>query len=282
MIKLLCEQERTKRVSGAKLTSVRQTFPLHTHDFFEFFLVTKGRAIHVVNNVAQVIERGSLVFVRPSDEHCYDYYKTQDFEFYNHGFETEIFDKINMVYDTKADALVNRSVPKHIKVNLAQLHFLEQRFEELLKIPTCEQRRLPLSYLAMEVIYLMLTTEDFDQNHLPPDWLIKVLDEMSEPENFIVGLPRLLELCNYSQEHINREFKRYLNITPTKYINELRLQYANDLLEKGDQEIVDVCENCGFHNLSHFYSEFKKYYGFSPNKARKNSENSCQNHTIIV
>lgn len=270
MIKLLIEEEKKKESSGAKLNSVRQTFPLHTHDFYEFFLVTKGRAIHVVNNVPQVVERGSLVLVRPSDVHCYDYYKTQDFEFYNQGFETHTFDKINAVYGGKADDLVNRPIPKHIKVDLSKLHYLEQKLESLMQYSSPEEWELPLANIAMQVVYMMITTPDFDQNHLPPDWLISVLDQMSQPENFIIGLPRLLEICNYSQEHINRGFKRYLNTTPTKYINDLRLQYAYELLCEG-QEIIDVCQNSGFKNLSHFYSEFKRLYGISPSKARKNN-----------
>ena len=56
--------------------SVRETYQLHCHDFYEFFLVTKGRALHIVNDTVQTVSRGSLVFVRLDDAHCYDYYKT--------------------------------------------------------------------------------------------------------------------------------------------------------------------------------------------------------------
>ena len=52
--------------------SVRETYQLHCHDFYEFFLVTKGRALHIVNDTVQTVSRGSLVFVRPDDAHCYD------------------------------------------------------------------------------------------------------------------------------------------------------------------------------------------------------------------
>jgi len=268
MRKLSSLDEESKKISILKQTSVRETYPLHTHDFYEFFLVTKGRAIHVVNGISHVVERGSLVFVRPTDYHCYDYYKTADFEFYNKGFEPDLFESINHIFGGACSDLVNRPLPKHIKLDVKDMHNMEQQILFIIDSETEQERELPTSMLITYVTYRMLTTHDFDQAKMPPDWLINALDEMSKPENFIVGLPRLLEICNYTQAHINREFKRYLSTTPTKLINELRLRHAHDLLSETEGEIIDICQISGFNNLSHFYTEFKNYYGYSPNKVR--------------
>ena len=40
----------------------------------------------------------------------------------------------------------------------------------------------------------------------------------------------------------------------TQYINQERLKYAVYLLAQTDREILDICECCGFSNVSHFYS----------------------------
>ncbi len=269
MIKLTVDQyDKDEDISVIKLNSVSQTYPMHTHDFFEVFLVTKGRAMHCVNNEVQIVERGSFVFIRPTDEHCYDYYKTDDFEFFNIGFTKDNFEDANTFYFGQATSLIKSKLPKHIKLDEEKLCYFERRLNEYKNISSKAERRLLLSLIISYSIYLHLTIEESNADHRPPDWIITVIDEMSKQENFIIGLPRLLELSNYSQEHINREFKRYLKTTPTKYINELRLKYANQLLTTTNMEIVEVCGACGFNNLSHFYVEFKKLYGLSPNKSK--------------
>lgn len=50
---------------------ITETFPLHTHDFYEIFLVAEGKAIHEVNGSSQLLSKGSLVYIRPSDTHYY-------------------------------------------------------------------------------------------------------------------------------------------------------------------------------------------------------------------
>ena len=43
----------------------------HDHDFYEVFLIEKGRTSHWVNGVTQTLEAGQLVFMRPSDFHAF-------------------------------------------------------------------------------------------------------------------------------------------------------------------------------------------------------------------
>ncbi len=110
--------------------------------------------------------------------------------------------------------------------------------------------------------------------HLAPKWLFETMYAMSRPENFIQGLPRLLEITHCSQEHIIRTFKKYLGKTPTEYINDLRLTYAADLILQKNYDITDACFSSGFNNISHFYHKFKEKYNCSPGEyiKRKNSK----------
>lgn len=269
MIRIPPHTDKDIKVIVLKQNSVAETYPLHCHDFFEFFLVTKGRATHTVNNAIQIIERGSLVFIRPDDEHCYDFYKTNDFEFYNAGMTREHYASLKTLYAGHTQVLEDSLLPRHIKLSEVEIHHLEGFLCDMRELTNFSDFEIQFARTVSFVIYLLLTKEEFSNNKMIPDWLLYVRDEMNKKENFIAGLPRLIELSNYSQEHISREFKRYMEITPTQYINKLRLRYAYELLISTSQEIVDVCQNSGFNNLSHFYTEFKKNYGCSPNLVRK-------------
>ena len=58
---------------------VFETYGLHMHEFYEVFYVVHGQAMHEVNGSAQVVGEGSLVFIRPDDQHCYRYLARSDF-----------------------------------------------------------------------------------------------------------------------------------------------------------------------------------------------------------
>ncbi len=87
---------------------------------------------------------------------------------------------------------------------------------------------------------------------------------MEKPENFIEGLPRLLSLASLSQEYLNRSFRRFLHMSPTEFINIKRMDYAAGLLLETGLEVIEICQECGIHNLSYFYRIFRKQYGCSP------------------
>ena len=73
-------------------------------------------------------------------------------------------------------------------------------------------------------------------------------------------------------EHLSRVFRKYLNETPTDYINELRLNYAANLLSNSDENIPFISMEAGFENLSHFYHLFKKKFNTSPAEFRKKTQ----------
>ena len=91
---------------------------------------------------------------------------------------------------------------------------------------------------------------------------------MKKEENFIVGLPRMIELSNRNRAYLGRSMKRFLNMTPTEYINSMRVSYAANLLLKTDEEITDICYASGFNCYSCFYSCFESKYGMSPTEFR--------------
>ena len=59
---------------------VPATYKIHTHDFYELFLVSHGGAIHAVNGRSQLLSEGSFVLMRPRDVHRYDFFNNADFE----------------------------------------------------------------------------------------------------------------------------------------------------------------------------------------------------------
>jgi transcriptional regulator GlxA family with amidase domain len=67
-----------------------------------------------------------------------------------------------------------------------------------------------------------------------------------------------------SRRQIERLFSRYLNITPVRYMNDLRLARGRALLAETDMKITEVAVACGYASTSHFSKSFRKKFGVSP------------------
>lgn len=74
-----------------------------------------------------------------------------------------------------------------------------------------------------------------------------------------------------SQNHLIHLFRQQFHMTPTEYINQLRVQKAIDLLINTDINILNIALLCGFGSLSNFYEFFKRQAKLTPSKYRKQS-----------
>lgn len=53
---------------------------------------------------------------------------------------------------------------------------------------------------------------------------------------------------------------------PVKYLTQLRIEYAKELLITGRYSIGEIAEMCGFENVYYFSTVFKKHTGIPPSK----------------
>lgn len=86
-------------------------------------------------------------------------------------------------------------------------------------------------------------------------------------EHYRDSLLTVRDLCNLlhiSDTYFRKLFFRVFHTTPNKYLNELRISYAEELLYSGYYTVEDVAEQCGFTNAKYFSTVFKKLRGYPP------------------
>ncbi len=71
-----------------------------------------------------------------------------------------------------------------------------------------------------------------------------------------------------STRQLERIFGRYLNTSPKRYILELRLHRARNLIVQSDQAITEIAIACGFTSTSHFSKAYRDYFGKTPGSQR--------------
>ncbi len=105
---------------------------------------------------------------------------------------------------------------------------------------------------------------DWTKAQVVPRWMADVLRQLDQPKNFICGLPALLSMTSYTQEHLTRSFRKYVHLSPTAYINQKRLGYAAELMVNSGATPPQAAQQAGFHNISHFYHLFHQQYSCTP------------------
>lgn len=259
----LPESDKLSGVGFLHQISVKETFPCHTHDFFELFYVTKGKAIHDINGHKMVISEGTLVLIRPSDVHQYRFIDNFDMEMLSIGVECSLMESACNYLNIDIRELVRTELPPQISCTGGK-HW--NMVEELMLIARKEkgqERRTYFMSILPDLLYQMRNYCE-QQEKILPSWLSHVVEEMSKPENYIAGLPKMLSLAGVSQEHLTRVFKKYVELTPTAFINMKRISYSAELLLQGNDNILDICYSSGFNNISYFYKIFERTYHCTP------------------
>lgn len=256
------------------LSTIYNEPPRHTHTFYEFFIVTEGTALHLVNGAVQTIHKGDFFFIRPNDEHCYSFYDSENFQKLNLGFMPPLLQNIRRFFEQseKLAALLKEEFPPCVHLEGAQLEQAISLMEEAGSLVKTENA-LRAKYHAQCILAIFFETwffqyEQYEPVKKIPDWLSSLLAEMQKIDNLKAGYKRMCSLAPCSHNHLCRSLKQFYGLTPTEYINEQRLNYSVYLLTRTDMEILDICETCGFSNLSHFYHLFKEQFGKSPGKFR--------------
>jgi AraC family transcriptional regulator, exoenzyme S synthesis regulatory protein ExsA len=77
------------------------------------------------------------------------------------------------------------------------------------------------------------------------------------------------KLSHRSLSTFKRDFRKYYNQPPGKWLLQKRLEYAAVLLKNPALNVSQVTLDCGFEDLSHFSRAFKEKFGTSPANYRK-------------
>ena len=103
-----------------------------------------------------------------------------------------------------------------------------------------------------------------------------VLNYINDNYSEDISINTLAELCDYSEYHFMRFFKKHIGLTCIQYINNLRLEKSSILLTSTNNAIMDISLEVGFDNLSYFNKLFKRKYNLTPKEFRTINSNIFQ------
>ncbi len=84
-----------------------------------------------------------------------------------------------------------------------------------------------------------------------------------------ISLEQVASHIHYSANYFHHSFRKNTGIPFKKFLHNLRLTYAANLLLYTEASVSDVCFESGFNSIQYFSTSFKKKFGYSPRDFRK-------------
>lgn len=150
--------------------------------------------------------------------------------------------------------------------------FLEEQFTYLYSL--WSSAKTADRYKAYAVFYQILSelTETQENTAKTPQ-----NEKLHAVENYIhdhfrdadLSVAHLSKIFGTSESYFRRMFTERYSVSPVKYIQNLKLKYALELLQLGEYSVVQIAEMSGFRDVKYFSRFIKNETGMSPGKFRK-------------
>lgn len=253
--------------SNAKFTFhvwKRSTSAFHSHDnYIEVFIVNKGEIISKTKNDEILMRAGDAGIILPHEPHMQYAANSTPIELTNITCSIETAsDLLNNIGEKKLSDLQTSNVT----LTTTQFKTIRRLTQQLLLDNENEN-----SLIATLLIYMFGLFKPQESAPEAPEWLSAFVEKLKNIDYKTTRIGDLYRLSGYSQSVLSTKFKQYYGISIVQFVNQEKLKYSCSLLKKTDMTILDISNELGFSNLSHFNHLFKKTYGISPMQYRKST-----------
>lgn len=245
----------------------------HWHEEAELTLITSGKCIYKIDLVEYEVEEGDILFVPPLFLHSITLGNNKKV-----SSETYVF-HLKFLGGNSTDICSTRYLAPIMNQEFSMAYVIKPNYPAYVSLrkifnqinTTYDESiigyELALKSLFLQTIFLLLQYSKkvaVPETEKVSDKIKNVLDYIELHYSETITVSQLAKLCYFSDYHFMRFFKKHMNMTCVEYINNLRLEKAVELFEKGNSSIMEVSLSVGFHNLSYFHRAFKKKYRMTP------------------
>ncbi len=253
-------------------------FASHKHDFAELFIVTEGEGSHTVGTHSFPLSQGDVFVIHGDTEHGFSHVKKLkiiNLMFENHSpfFEVPAMRKLAGYHAMfKVDPIARKRSEYKAKLTLSASQ-LEQVLVQTNAIGD-EYQAAPIGFelmLTSLMQQLVITLSRFYQGQsddTPTTTLALSRALIFIEQNYTdvdMSSDKIAKAAYVSRRQLERLFRQFLNTSPGRYLREVQLTHACQLLQASDnRSIQSIAEQCGFSDSNYFSKCFRMTYAKSP------------------
>lgn len=245
-------------------------YPLHWHSNLEFVLVLSGEIKGKINNKEIKVHAGEIFFVNSGELHetqandknlinavtlliSYDLLKKYcpDVDSYYFDFEGKKYaeEEVKNLIMRCADLYEKKEEFYELEISIILMNICKILFKECMKI---RDENSIYSYEEKKEAVIK-----------------RAITYMEENYDLDLSLKDIASVVGMTPIYFSRFFKKHTDETFYCYLNKIRLYYSYRDLINSELSITEIALNNGFPNIKSFIEIFKKVYGTTPAKYRK-------------
>ena len=207
----------------------------------------------------QRLECGDFIIIPPSCSKSF--YTTQDHVCYYWG-------TANDAELARIIELCGYKDEKMMTGHCDRLQDVVEEFEKTIYRPvkTCDLRIYMIARFSMLFTYL---SANINKTSVTSGQMFKRCLNMIDGMQGNVSVDYLAKHLFVSRRYLYTMFKEYKNVSPTEYIQSVRMRVADDYLITTDFSISKIAELLGYADYTHFTRAYIKYYNVAPSVRRK-------------
>ena len=188
--------------------------------------------------------------------------------------ERVMMDCCNFLNEGLYDELLNLEYPPVFHISPPSVIYFAECASALEGAKKNEKKDAAHKSLVCSLLNQYLVSKT--QNNIFPKWINGFLRNLEDEEFISKSVEEMVRTTNYSHGYVNREFKRYIGCSIKQFIIRKKLDRATVLLTTTDASIEEISDTLKFGNASNLIIIFKKRYGLTPAKYRKQYGSSIQ------
>ncbi|MCH2175425.1 MAG: AraC family transcriptional regulator [Lentisphaeria bacterium] len=258
------------------LRAMETDLSAHTHDdAFEFCYLVKGHTRWWVEQEIYDLHGGDLYLTWPQE---------------NHGGIDNVLHPCELFWvqlrltdagaflgfsDAESKAIVQELKGLRLRKCVGN-KIIEDHFASLLNVAMSENpfREAQLRSQAQLLLLSLLDafrfakkTKTFPKQHSTS--IANAIQFMKKHFHTNVTIEDIAEVSGLKLTQFRVRFKEETGMSPLSFLNQVRINYAKELLKNSSQSITDIAFACGFQTSQYFATVFKRIIGISPLVFRK-------------
>lgn len=256
--------------------------PWHWHEEYEFSVITKGHTPYYAGTDSFILQEGDGIFVNSGTLHAQptgkssSVFRKDDIVF--HG---------RLIYGSKYTVFWQkyvRSISSGISLPYIYLHASVDWQKEIIDsisraIEYSRNQSYGYEFQIRDIlshIFLLLCenqktliTDTHEEHIQETQHVKKMIGYIQQNFQESITLKDLASSANICEREAQRAFRSIIHQSPIQYLIYYRIEKACQMLDTGEQSIIEICNSCGFSSPSYFSKTFKKIVGCQPKEYRK-------------
>lgn len=253
-------------------------FKGETHNFWEFVIILKGKAVICADNTILELEKGQAIWHKPNEFHSVKHMGDGELRLGVFSFYGTVSYPVSKRYFTVSDDVLElfESLRAEADGVFEFSDSINQKAVRIKSLKTGKELEMQMLVSRIEYLFSKILSQGSimsakkisasEENYLR---IVKAIrSNLAERKS----VSELAKLCNMSTSNAKRVFARYAGCGISAYYNEAVISEAEKLLLKGEG-VGEISKALGFVNRNYFSSFFKRITGKTPLEWKKENNN---------